>query len=463
MTTMRPPGATASIARGSVRASTASSSLTAILRAWNTRRAGWPRRRRTAAGRALPTAAASSPVVAGRASSTARAIRRAKRPSPLAARSAARSASLMDASSSAAVGPADGSMRMSSGASTRYEKPRAGRSNCGELTPRSSSTPDSDPAGTPISSRTTGNRSKRAWRTRARGPNRARRAAAAATASGSRSMPTTRRCPYASSRAAACPPPPTVPSSTTPAGTGAKRSTISPTMTGSWANSWRIRSPSTGRRPSGGPGRLGVKRAEEESSTEPVEGLRMSPAPTRAGRPARRPPGHVLVEMFAFETFVVSVADRRARAGAGAGTLSAAPDAPSPVAALRQSLLLGPDLLVPAGRVPQLDPVDGAVHEDIGPQASELPQVRRDGHAPLGVEYHLGRIRRPHPGEVAVCPSGRRPLLHHLQLSLELLGCPHGQAAVVVLGEEPTPLERRPEASGQDHPSLAVEGVLVAP
>jgi hypothetical protein len=47
-------------------------------------------------------------------------------------------------------------------------------------------------------------------------------------------------------------------------------------MTGSCENTWRIRSPSTGGMPSGGLLlRLGWKRAEEESSTEPAEGLRM--------------------------------------------------------------------------------------------------------------------------------------------------------------------------------------------
>ena len=61
-----------------------------------------------------------------------------------------------------------------------------------------------------------------------------------------------------------------------PEGTGANSATTSSTMTGSCANTWLIRSPSTGGMPSGGLlQRLGWKRAEEESSTEPAEGLRM--------------------------------------------------------------------------------------------------------------------------------------------------------------------------------------------
>ena len=65
-----------------------SSSLTAIRMAWKTRRAGWPPVRRVAAGMDSRTTSASWPVVViGRAAMMARAMRRAKRVSPLSAKS----------------------------------------------------------------------------------------------------------------------------------------------------------------------------------------------------------------------------------------------------------------------------------------------------------------------------------------------------------------------------------------
>ena len=62
----------------------------------------------------------------GRFATTARAMRRAKRASPLAAKRSASSSSGHVLTTSAAAGPCPGSMRMSSGPSSRYEKPRLG-------------------------------------------------------------------------------------------------------------------------------------------------------------------------------------------------------------------------------------------------------------------------------------------------------------------------------------------------
>ncbi len=44
----------------------------------------------------------------------------------------------------------------------------------------------------------------------------------------------------------------------------------------------------------------------------------------------------------------------------------------------------------PCRRVPQLDPVDGTVHEHLGVEVGERPQVCRDRHAPLPIDLDLG-------------------------------------------------------------------------
>ena len=64
--------------------------------------------------------------------------------------------------------------------------------------------------------------------------------AEAASASSSWSMPTTRRCGWASSSARAWPPPPRVASTSTPAGTGANSSVISSTITGRCGKPWSV-------------------------------------------------------------------------------------------------------------------------------------------------------------------------------------------------------------------------------
>ena len=87
--------------------------------AWNTRLAGWPRRR-TAAGTDEATTWASSAVVPiGRAAAIARAIRRANRPSPLARNHSASSSASVSLTTAKALEASPWSIRMSSGASWR--------------------------------------------------------------------------------------------------------------------------------------------------------------------------------------------------------------------------------------------------------------------------------------------------------------------------------------------------------
>ncbi len=161
-------------------------------------------------------------------------MRRANRSSPLRRMTRTSSASSYPLTTSAAVRVWLESMRMSSGASDQYEKPRSARSSCGLLTPRSNSTPTMFPSlsDSAISARC----SKPPCTTRARSPKRSSASCAATTATGSRSMPRSRRSGRASSRSPACPPPPAVASMTVPGGTGKSRSTTSRPMTGRWTN-----------------------------------------------------------------------------------------------------------------------------------------------------------------------------------------------------------------------------------
>ena len=96
MTRQRPPGEQQPERRPAAAARARSdSSLTAIRMAWKTRVAGWPRRRRAAAGTAACTTSASCAVVSiGRAATMAGRCRRASRPSPLAVNQPASSVSL---------------------------------------------------------------------------------------------------------------------------------------------------------------------------------------------------------------------------------------------------------------------------------------------------------------------------------------------------------------------------------
>ena len=97
--------------------------------------------------------------------------------------------------------PAVGSIRMSSGPSARNEKPRSARSIWGELTPRSSRTPDRGPSPAEVMTSSNAENGDRINVTRS--PNEVNRSRAASSATGSRSNPTTRSPGYASSNAAA--------------------------------------------------------------------------------------------------------------------------------------------------------------------------------------------------------------------------------------------------------------------
>src|SRR6266436_4638174 len=171
--------------------------------AWKLRVAGWsPGRPRP---RTPPITRASSPVVRrGRARAMARASARARGSSPKAARMRASSRSGHWFTISAALGSLPASTRISSGASTRKLKPRAGSSSWRELTPRSSSTASAPSH--PSSASTAASSLKRAWRRTTRSPG--RRSAARARAARSRSSPRSRAPGAAARRAAAWPPRP---------------------------------------------------------------------------------------------------------------------------------------------------------------------------------------------------------------------------------------------------------------
>ncbi len=108
------------------------------------------------------------------------------------------------------------SMRMSSGASCAYAKPRSASSSCMEETPRSKRTPwtrgmASRSSTSPISSYT-------ACTSVARSPYGARRSPASSRAAGSRSRATSRAAGKVESSASLCPPRPRVQSTTTAPG-----------------------------------------------------------------------------------------------------------------------------------------------------------------------------------------------------------------------------------------------------
>jgi hypothetical protein len=139
-----PPGASSASAAFSPCSSASSSALT--MNPKSLKRARCRVLARLAGLDARATSAASSPVVRTGAPPSRRAtsafaigqqtvLRHSHESPPRCRRSSAR------ARKSAAVSPRVVSMRMSSGASKRKLKPRSGLSICGELTPRSSSTP----------------------------------------------------------------------------------------------------------------------------------------------------------------------------------------------------------------------------------------------------------------------------------------------------------------------------------
>src|SRR4051812_7188570 len=128
---------------------------------------------------------------------------------------------------------APGSMRMSSGASTAYEKPRSGRSSCIDDTPRSSRTTS---ARTPFSARCSSTDENSPWCKRALTPVSRRKRSKYGATLGSRSIAIS--FPSPRSRAAsseAWPPAPKVPSTTVSPGRGSRSETISSPRTGTWS------------------------------------------------------------------------------------------------------------------------------------------------------------------------------------------------------------------------------------
>src|SRR5580704_1246569 len=128
----------------------------------------------------------------------------------------------------------------------------------------------------------------------------------------------------------------------------------------------------------------------------------------------------------------------------------------------QQPRFLGLHLFGPRGGIPQLDPVDGAVHQDLGLQPGEVPQGGRNGHPPLPVDLHLVGARSPQSGPIAVRLSRLGPCGHHRHLTVEFRRGPQGQTATDVLGQIPAPLEVGTELGRHDHPSLGVERMLVS-
>src|SRR3954452_5546773 len=126
-----------------------------------------------------------------------------------------------------------GSMRMSSGASTAYEKPRSGRSSCIDETPRSSRTTS---ARTPFSARCCRTFENSPWWSRAFTPVSRRKRSKNGATVGSRSIaisfPSPRSLP---ARSVAWPPAPKVASTTVSPGRGSSRLTTSSARTGTWS------------------------------------------------------------------------------------------------------------------------------------------------------------------------------------------------------------------------------------
>ena len=72
-----------------------------------------------------------------------------------------------------------------------------------------------------------------------------------------------------------------------------------------------------------------------------------------------------------------------------------APEAPSVLAVLvlvffEEPALFRQHSFGPCRGVPQLDPVDGTVHEHLGVEVGKRPQVCRDRHAPLPIDLDIG-------------------------------------------------------------------------
>src|ERR687887_1351089 len=145
----------------------------------------------------------------------------------------ARSRSVASFTIPAAVTSADGSMRMSSGASAVYEKPRSGRSICIDETPRSSRIASvSTPFCASCSSTTAKSPRRKRSCTVVRCASRSKYARAPGSRSIAISLP---RPPRSAASSAAWPPAPNVPSTTVSPGLTARSSRTSSARTGTWS------------------------------------------------------------------------------------------------------------------------------------------------------------------------------------------------------------------------------------
>ena len=167
-------------------------------------------------------------------------------------------------------------MRISSGASKRYEKPRSATSNCGDDTPRSKRAPANEPI--PSSATTRDTASKRACRrvARSRRPESRSVVDAAESAMLSWSIPKRDTDGCADKMATECPAPPNVASRNTPSFMLANTDKMSFNITGSCENVFMRTSPSAPGslpdskcRPDLSPVRARWQRAELELTTVP--------------------------------------------------------------------------------------------------------------------------------------------------------------------------------------------------
>src|SRR5919202_4001702 len=145
----------------------------------------------------------------------------------------ARSRSVASFTMPAAVTSADGSMRMSSGASVAYEKPRSGRSICIDETPRSSRIAS---ASTPLLDSCSSTTAKSPRRNRVCTPAVFAKRSKYSRAVGSRSIAINLPLPRRSAASSvAWPPAPNVASTTVSPGRTARHSRTSPASTGTWS------------------------------------------------------------------------------------------------------------------------------------------------------------------------------------------------------------------------------------
>src|SRR5689334_4841896 len=146
-----------------------------------------------------------------------------------------RSRSSASFTSSRAEYSALGSMRMSSGASTAYEKPRSGRSSCIDETPRSRSTTS---ARTPFAASCSSVAENSPCRSRAFTPVPRRKRSKNGATVGSRSIAISFPEPCRrAARSDEWPPAPNVASTTVSPGRGARAATTSSARTGTWSDS----------------------------------------------------------------------------------------------------------------------------------------------------------------------------------------------------------------------------------